>query len=609
MINPIRWLVVILAAAATIAVNRPAGAQPLDDWALADLDAAERALSAALADADAASRDLDSARWRIHDLRQAIDRESAPAEQLRRQISQSEKTLEQISIDRAAAQRQADELRGCVDDLRRRLDVAEAKLNALRDAEIQRFEAGEPFVTARKALDEAIGQVQTAGRAAVARLALTDAYRRLVGEVEAASARAEMLRQAPGYHARELSESITWHTDATNRLRAMESAAVEADPAVRLARQDADAKAAALGELQREFAARLSEMPHVQDATSEADRARADLQGPSAELSRVEQRLAQVEQAFKTQSDWLSGAKVDLAQREARLATLQQQMDAVQAEAANLEARLAGALAAADQAREARNWAWWRLREARLVYAPPVVVLPPPMYAKPCPPAYEFRPPRAYGGGGGWDRKPSESRPPPPPAAPGGDAQQRAKREIRNAENQRQQYEQKHAPSPTRQRSAVEDTSSRQTDQAPPRPSATVQRQPQRTAQLALEQEPRRMAAEQQSRRAAAAPAAEQEARRAARVAAEEDARRRIAEADAQRRADEQRQARRAAAQQEAQVAAETARRAEAARQAETRRQQAAEAAERQEQAERRARRAAELEASAPQVSDRRARR
>jgi hypothetical protein len=286
--------------------------------------------------------DADDARRRESDLAaQVADQERTNA-MLRDQIRRAGSDPSGVARDLADASDQATTLRKKVADQRQRRDAAEDKLNAARDRAMESFEQTDAVKAARKAYEDAAAELDRLSQPIFDQLVQTQAYQDQQAIVDAAAQTGEAIQVFNSPDPRPQMEADAAFDMAMSGLRALEDAAVAADPTTTEARKAVKVAQDTLDGLRAENEKKIERDPAVDAARFALDLEQKLLDDASAQLATAEKRLSALRQANNPQ-----GGANDLANQlrdgETRLRDLNDRLDQARVARRDAEDRLSAA--------------------------------------------------------------------------------------------------------------------------------------------------------------------------------------------------------------------------------------------------------------------------
>ncbi len=336
------------------------------DWAAYRLQQAEADLRAADAAVQANADALRDAQAQAADLSARIPQTQQDLRALQTQIELTRRNVEQASADLAATQAARDAARQALDAQSRRLASAQSAAQTARDAEIARFESGADMLAARNAVAEAHRRLDAKVADADRLWLSSDEYRHYAGAVADANARVMAERDDPGMYRPNLRDAQRRLQLAQNDMESARQRFLGNDPQVQAAQRLVNDGQRAMDRLAQDFRRSLDSLPSVLDAATQL----AAQQRLADDLSTAEGRLDRIQKAQAEQSQWFANADAQVRQLQADLADQQNRVQQSESAAYAYQTQLAGALAAREQARFARDLAYEDYRRTEWIARP-----------------------------------------------------------------------------------------------------------------------------------------------------------------------------------------------------------------------------------------------
>ncbi|HEY7115035.1 MAG TPA: hypothetical protein VH475_00525, partial [Tepidisphaeraceae bacterium] len=289
---------------------------------------------------DRARGDLDDARRRESDLAGQVASQERANAALRDQMRRADAGPNGLAKDLADASADAAGLRKRVADQKGRRDTAQDRLNDARGRALDRLEDTEPMRAARKAIEDAGGELERLSQPIFERLTQTPDYQEAQALVDAAAQTGEALQGFAGADPKAQAEADAAFDQAMGSLRAMEDAAVDADPKAAAAHKAFKSAEEALNRQRQANEARVGADPAVDGARFALDAEQKSLDDISAQLATAEKRLSALRQAVDPQAGGVAELTRQLKDGEDRLVDLNDRLDQARIARQDTEDRL-----------------------------------------------------------------------------------------------------------------------------------------------------------------------------------------------------------------------------------------------------------------------------
>lgn len=315
--------------------------------------------------ADVARDDFERSDRRAADLALEVDRQQRDLDEISRRFDEAARSAKWLDEDLGRASERADARRKELDAAAERLRAARAALDQLTDAEVAKFEAGEPFKALAAAVDGAGKAMEAVEKAALDALAQTDEHRAATAAAEALDARVKFLtEQGDAAAPDELNTAKKELAAALDGVRRLEDQHLSSDPAVKSAEERLAQAEQSLKSAQDEFRDALTRRPEIADARNAATAEQRAYDDALRAFRAAETRAADASEQLKKQEELVVLERDRLAAANDRLNRLLDEVREADAFATASDRRLRDALEAVEYARRERDAASWSLARA-----------------------------------------------------------------------------------------------------------------------------------------------------------------------------------------------------------------------------------------------------
>jgi hypothetical protein len=328
-----------LLALILLAVTGPVRGQSTDDVQQAE---------AAIADDRAA---LTDARTYADSVRKLIASDEAQATEIQRRMAGGAENLPRISADLRAATNDLDTQRAAFDPVRKEYEAARRQLETARQQAMQKYEQSPEFLAASANQQNAAAARKEAEAQSLKSLADSPICLRLQSDVDAAKDRVNYFRQAGPAFYRDVDASSDKLQAATARLDAFKERRLQADPAVRRARQQAASAEAAVADLRQKLQQQIPSDPAVAQASSSLSLAQGPYDAALTAGRQAEARTNAIRAAYQQTVSGMTADRQTLGEVEKELSEARAELVQTNADIDRIAHDLTGALAAVAEAR------------------------------------------------------------------------------------------------------------------------------------------------------------------------------------------------------------------------------------------------------------------